>query len=154
VSVPSEMASHAAYGIDELLSAPAPAAEASAGSVEVTPIIVERPQSLVTPQENSAEAEFVISPVQIPSAADFGVSPSFNSDVQEPGASQNEAPASGAAKQSLLERFDAILKDGFSTSRTSGFEATSAEPTPDVPVATEAGLELTVQKFDTESFEI
>src|SRR5262249_19312516 len=34
------------------------------------------------------------------------------------------------------------------------FEATAAEPTPDTPVATEAGLEPTVQRLETEAIEI
>jgi CheY-like chemotaxis protein len=158
VSVPSEMASHAAYGFDELLpgSAPthAPVADAAPAlaTIETVPgpslevAAPAEPSLAPQPSDNSAEAEFVISPVQVPSAAEFGVSSSFNSDAQE--------PAAGATKKSLLERFDAILKDGFSTSKAAGFEATAANPTPDVPVATEPDLETTVQKIETESFEI
>jgi CheY-like chemotaxis protein len=157
VSVPSEMASHAAYGFDELLpgsaSTHAPAAGVAPAltigsvpgpSLEVA--VPAEPSLAPQPSDNSAEAEFVISPVQVPSAAEFGVSSSFNSDAQE--------PAAGATKKSLLERFDAILKDGFSTSKAAGFEATAANPTPNVLVATEPDLETTVQKIETESFEI
>jgi CheY-like chemotaxis protein len=156
VSVPSEMASHAAYGYDDLLSA---SASAHAPAVEATPslpafqtasaaAVAGQPEASA-PQhsENSLEAEFVISPVQVPSAAEFGVSSSFGADLQE-SAAQEEAPVAGKTKESLLERFDAILKDGFSASKTSGFEATAAEPTPDIPVATETGLEPTIQKLD------
>ena len=165
LSVPSEMASHAAYGFDELLPASAPS---HASVAEVSPALatfenaplpvssgaVEQPQASLAAEaaDTAGEAEFVISPVHVPSASEFGVTSSLNSDVQEPAA--REGPAAGGTKKSLLERFDAILKDGFSTSKTAGFEATAADPAPDVLVATEAGLEPTVRKIETESFAI
>src|SRR5262249_15280794 len=128
VSVPSEMASHAAYGFDELLSASAP----NQVPAEVTPALASvesasapqaasQPEGSLTHQsDGSAEAEFVISPVQFPSTDDFGGSSGFGSDVQKSAPAEAEAPTAGATKGSLLERFDAILKDGFSAPKASG----------------------------------
>src|SRR5262249_426766 len=86
VSVPSEMASHAAYGIDDLVSASAPnqvAAEVTPALASLesasAPHIAAQPEASLThqPSDSSAESEFVISPVQLPSTTDFGVSSSF-----------------------------------------------------------------------------
>lgn len=171
VSVPSEMASHAAYGFDDLLSSaahseapgasvqasPAPVVKSAAAAPAISAVRAEQPQTSVTaPQaENSLETEFAVSPLEISSTPEYGASTSFNSDFREPDLIQEEkTPEAKPAKPSLLERFDAILKGGHSKGKAAGFEATAVEPTPDVPVATEPGLEVTVQRIDTGSIEI
>ena len=171
VSVPSEMASHAAYGFDDLLSsaahgeAPAasvqasraPVVESAAAAPAISAVRAEQPQTSVTAAqaENSLETEFAVSPLEISSTAEYGASTSFNSDFREPDLIQEEkTPEAKPAKPSLLERFDAILKGGHSKGKAAGFEATAVERTPDVPVATEPGLEVTVQRIDTGSIEI
>ncbi|HEX7962847.1 MAG TPA: response regulator, partial [Terriglobales bacterium] len=167
VSVPSEMASHAAYGVDDLLSSAqsqAPPASASVTpavafeSAPVAPAIslasAQHSQSSVAPpSENSLETEFAVSPVQI-STPELGASTSFNSGFREPEVVQEETAPANPAKPSLLERFDAILKGGVSAPKSRDFEATAAEPAPDLPVATDPELEITGQKIETGSIEI
>src|SRR5438067_824252 len=170
VSVPSEMASHAAYVFDDLLSSAAHSETPSASldvspslaveSASAAPAISAAPfaqsETLVTPQtsETSMEAEFAVSPVEISHTPEYGVNSSFKSDFKQPDPVHEEAPETKPAKASLLERFDAILKAGLSGAKAKGFEATAAEPTPDVPVASEPGLEVTLQKVETGSIEI
>lgn len=171
VSIPSEMASHAAYGFDDLLTSaahggapaasvqatPAPVVESAAAAPAISAVRAEQPQTSVTAPhaENSLETEFAVSPLEISSTPEYGASRSFNSDFREPDLIQEEkTPEAKPAKPSLLERFDAILKGGHSKGKAAGFEATAVEPTRDVPVATEPGLEVTLQRIDTGSIEI
>jgi CheY-like chemotaxis protein len=164
VSVPSEMASHAAYGLDDLL--PSAQSQAPAASAGVTPALpVEsapavstsspaQSQASVAPQsENSLETEFAVSPVQI-STPEFGAGTSSKSDFREQDVAHEETEHPKPEKPSLLERFDAILKGGASTGKAKDFEATAAEPAPDLPIAPDPELEIMGQKIDTGSIEI
>jgi CheY-like chemotaxis protein len=168
VSVPSELASHAAYGFDDLLpasahadaagsaaAAPALAVDAAVAAPAISAIPVGQPQTSVTaPQsDNSLESEFAVSPLEI-STPEYGATKSFNSDFREPDLVQEQEEPAKAVKPSLLERFDAILKGGVSSGNNRDFEATASEPAGEAPVAIEPGLEVTGQKIDTDSIEI